>query len=202
MQKQPTSSGPGPLTSAKKAVGAWKRELPNRLTWTRIWAIPVILILYPLDVSFFNVLCAFIFAAAAITDILDGFLARKYNAQSKLGALLDPLADKMLVAAALLLIAYNKAVFPLLAGLLLCREIGVSGLRLIAMERGINIPVNGYGKFKTIFQDVGIFCLMINRDFLSIPMRPIGMTAMWVALLLSIYSAWLYFHEFWLRSKH
>lgn len=182
---------PRPHTTA-----AWLSQLPNQLTLTRILAIPLLLFIYPLSTPLTNVLCAMIFGLAGLTDILDGYLARLYQQESRLGALLDPIADKMLSAASLLLLADSQALPAWMCGFLLCRDIAVSGMRMIALEDGYTIQVSAFGKIKTILQDIGIFCLLMGQDFLDIPFRITGMLAIWMALIVSLYSGYLYFIEF------
>lgn len=173
----------------------WFRHLPNQLTLARILAIPVLLIVYPLGFTFSNILSALIFAAAGITDILDGYIARKYHQETQMGALLDPVADKMLSGACLLLLADSQALPAWICGFLLCRDIAVSGMRLICAESGHTIKVSAFGKVKTIVQDVGIFSLMMGSDIFGIPFRVTGMICIWVAMVVSLYSGYLYFEE-------
>lgn len=187
---------PGQFKPAK-----WLTSLPNRLTLARIAATPVILLLYPLDFFALDVFCALLFIAAAVTDWLDGYLARKYQSVTPLGALLDPIADKLLIAAALVVLVASGKIPAFLAGLMICRDLGVSGLRLMALEKNLMIDVSEFGKWKTGLQDVGIVCLMINRTVLQLPLRTIGMVSMWVALVLSLYSAYAYGKSFWQNSK-
>lgn len=175
---------------------AWLRTLPNKLTIARMAAIPLLLLLYPLNIPKLNIVCAVIFAAAAITDWVDGYVARKYHAVTPLGALLDPIADKMLVAAALVLLAYNRVAPAFIAALLICRDIGINGIRLMALEQGRVIAVNEFGKWKTALTSVSIFCLMVNAPLFGLPFRTVGMLSLWVALGLSLYSAWLYGQAF------
>lgn len=174
----------------------WLNHLPNQLTMIRILAIPILLFIYPVGFTFTNVLCAMIFAAAGITDILDGYIARKYGQETKMGALLDPIADKMLSGAALILLADSQALPAWICGFLLCRDVAVSGMRLIAAETGHTIQVSAFGKIKTIVQDVGIFSLMVGSDIFEIPFRLTGMICIWTALAISLYSGYLYFEEF------
>ena len=174
----------------------WLNQLPNQLTLGRIVAIPVLLFIYPIGFTFTNVLCALIFAAAGVTDILDGYVARRYGQETRMGALLDPVADKMLSGATLLLLADSQALPAWICGFLLCRDIAVSGVRLIAAESGHTIKVSGFGKLKTVFQDVAIFCLMMGSDLFDIPFRVTGMICIWVALAISLYSGYKYFEEF------
>ena len=181
--------------STLSATGQWLKNLPNKLTIARILAIPVLLVGYPLTEAL-HVPCAILFALAAVTDLLDGYLARKYGNVTPLGALLDPIADKMLVASTLVLLANAGAVPAFLAGLVICRDIGVSGIRLMALEKQMNIEVSDFGKLKTVVLLGAIFCLLINKRMFDLPLREIGMIGMWVGLLLSFYSAWSYGHSF------
>lgn len=174
----------------------WFSHLPNQLTLARMFAIPFLLFVYPFGFPFTNVLCALVFAAAGVTDILDGYLARKYGQETKMGALLDPVADKMLSGACLILLADSQALPAWICGFLLCREIAVSGMRLIAAESGHTIKVSAFGKLKTIVQDVAIFCLLMGSDYFEIPFRVTGMICVWAALIVSLYSGYLYFEEF------
>lgn len=181
---------------------AFLKTLPNKLTVARIAAIPLLLVLVPFNSPRVNIFAGVIFAIAAFTDYLDGYLARKYNSVTPLGALLDPIADKMLVGATLVLIAANGAVPAFLAGLMLARDIGVSGIRLMAQEEGFKIEVNEFGKWKTFLQLIGCGCLLVNQPFLGLPFRPVGMIAMWVALALSLYSGWQYGTGYLAKTKN
>ena len=175
----------------------WLRDLPNQLTLFRIAVIPVLLFLYPLDFRSLRLFCALLLALAALTDWLDGYIARRFEAESRIGALLDPVADKMLTCAALILVTRSEALWAWMAGLLLCREMGMSGLRLVAREQGIDIKVNSMGKWKTLTLDVALVCLLVNEPLFGWPFREVGMISVWSSLLLSYASAWLYVREFW-----
>ena len=174
------------------------RALPNKLTLFRIIASPFILILYPLGWGPVDVLCALIFASAGATDYFDGYIARKYNVHSKFGSLLDPIADKVLVSSAIIVLA-GRAVAPVwMLGLLLIREIVISGMRLIAASNNYDIPVNKFGKAKTLMQMVALFCLMVNDDdFFGLNFVTTGMYFLILALVLSLYSAYTYIRDFW-----
>ncbi|MBM4252334.1 MAG: CDP-diacylglycerol--glycerol-3-phosphate 3-phosphatidyltransferase [Deltaproteobacteria bacterium] len=187
--------------STISATGQWLKHLPNKLTIARILVIPLLLGLYPLT-NTLHIPCAVLFALAATTDLLDGYLARKYSNVTPLGALLDPIADKMLVAASLVLLANSGAVPALLAGLLVCRDIGVNGIRLMALEKHMRIEVSEFGKLKTLVLLWAIFCLMINQPLWGIPFREIGMVSLWIGLLISLYSAWNYGERFLQMSKN
>jgi CDP-diacylglycerol--glycerol-3-phosphate 3-phosphatidyltransferase len=168
------------------------KSLPNKLTLARIAAIPILLLLFPLKISKLNVFCAVIFALAAMTDYFDGYLARKYQSVTPLGALLDPIADKMLIAASLLLLAANGVIPAFVAALMICRDIGINGIRLMAMEQGRTIKVSEFGKWKTFIQSIAIFCLMVDQPLFGLPFRLVGMLTLWIALGLSLYSGWQY----------
>jgi len=171
--------------------------LPNKLTMARILAIPLLMMLYPWDYFFVDIICAVLFAAAAITDFLDGYIARKYNLVSAFGELIDPIADKMLVASALILLASRGVLPSWMAILLISREFAVSGIRLVSLKDGFNIPVDALGKYKTIMQDVGIVCLIVNRSVFDLSMYVVGMISLWIALGLSLYSAYFYWQAYW-----
>lgn len=185
----------------------WIKNLPNKLTLARIAAIPLLLVLFPfvvdlgINATAMRVACAILFAFAAITDLLDGYLARKYENITPLGALLDPIADKMLSAATLILLAYSRDIPAFIAGILISRDIAISGIRLLAMEQNFRIEVSDFGKWKTTIQAVAIFCLMVNEPLFRIPFRPIGMIALWIALGLSLYSAWIYGRGYLAKTK-
>jgi CDP-diacylglycerol---glycerol-3-phosphate 3-phosphatidyltransferase len=172
-------------------------SIPNYLTLFRIGVVPFLLVLYPLDIRGVRLFCALLFALAALTDWLDGYIARTYKAESRLGAMLDPLADKMLTASALLLLAYSRNMWVWMAGVFLCRDVAISGARLIAARQGFSIPVDLIGKFKTLFLDIALTCLLVNEALFGWPFREVGMGCAWIAFFCSITSAWQYFKLFW-----
>jgi CDP-diacylglycerol--glycerol-3-phosphate 3-phosphatidyltransferase len=175
----------------------WLKSLPNKLTLARIAVIPVLVLLYPFNVSFINFFCAVVFAAAAMTDFFDGYLARKYGTTSRLGAILDPIADKLLTTAALILLTNSGRLPAIMVTLLLCRDIAVNGLRLMAAEQTMAVPVSNLGKVKSAVLDLAIFCLMFDYGNL----RTGGIVAIWISLVLSYYSGYLYWHEFWKKAN-
>ncbi len=140
-------------------------NLPNLLTFARIVAIPLILVLLdrggPRDCFW----AALLFAGAAITDFLDGYLARKRGLVSVLGKFLDPLADKLIVMATLVWLVPMGRIEPWVVVLLLARELSISGLRSIAASEGVVIAAGEGGKSKTALQMVGILMLMIGYPY-------------------------------------
>jgi CDP-diacylglycerol--glycerol-3-phosphate 3-phosphatidyltransferase len=140
-------------------------NLPNMLTFARIVAIPLVLVLLdrggPRDCYW----AALLFAGAAITDFLDGYLARKRNLVSVLGKFLDPLADKLIVMATLVWLVPMGRIEPWVVVLLLARELSITGLRSIAASEGVVIAAGEEGKAKTALQMVGILMLMIGYPY-------------------------------------
>ncbi|MDL2227220.1 CDP-diacylglycerol--glycerol-3-phosphate 3-phosphatidyltransferase [Deltaproteobacteria bacterium OttesenSCG-928-M10] len=174
-------------------------QLPNLITLGRLIAIPVIIVLmtvYPGGGRFVSAVVALVFLVAALTDLLDGHLARKYNIVSTLGKFLDPLADKLLVSSALIMLiplgrAPAWAVF-----LIIAREIAVTGLRAIAAERGLVISASDAGKRKTLAQNIAVFCLLWHYPLLMCDLQAVGTVILYVALAVTYWSGGLYFHHF------
>jgi cardiolipin synthase len=139
-----------------------------------------------------------IFVTAAITDILDGYLARSWGQQSSFGRMLDPIADKLLVSACLLMLAADGTIrgWSLWAAIvILCREILVSGLREYLAELRVSVPVTKLAKYKTSLQLVAVgFLLAGDAGDLIIPLvTPVGLTLLWLSALLTLYTGWDYF---------
>lgn len=172
------------------------KGLPNKLTFFRIVSIPVLLFLYPLNFEKLNVFCACLFAIAAWTDFFDGFIARQFKMESKLGMLLDPIADKLLSTSMLVLLAADHTIWPWLVALLLCRDLALSGMRIVACEQGFMLSVSWMGKLKTICLDTAIFCLMMKKQLFGWPFLEVGMISLWLATFLSFCSAFLYSRKF------
>ena len=178
-------------------------NIPNILTLFRIALIPVLLVLYYWDSGIRSILVTGVFVTAAITDWLDGFLARKMNATSALGAFLDPVADKLIVSSALVLLVsdldvLSRVIHPLLFSISVCiiigREIVVSALREWMAElgeRGV-VSVGILGKVKTGFQMVSISLLLYAEPILEIPSFRVGELAFYVAAILTLWSVWTY----------
>jgi CDP-diacylglycerol--glycerol-3-phosphate 3-phosphatidyltransferase len=176
-----------------------KHQIPNLLTFIRVAAVPLALIITTLapGKAFWLLL---IFAVAAVTDFLDGYLARRWNAVSPLGAMLDPVADKLLVALMLIYLLKYPLMPVLLVALLLLRELYISGLREYVAQRGLTLPVSSGGKWKTALQLIAITALLATVSLP--PGAPIfygfgtqdvlwngGMSLLWASALLSLISA-------------
>ncbi len=174
-------------------------SLPNLLTYGRILAVPalVVCMLWP-DSDTARWTALGIFAAAAITDFFDGYLARILNVQSALGRMLDPIADKLLVSISILLLAASDTIngFHLWAGvIILCREILVSGLREFLAELQVSVPVTNLAKWKTTAQLVALgFLLAGPAGDKVLPFNTeIGLTLLWISALLTLYTGYDYF---------
>src|SRR5450631_2052657 len=190
----PGSSGAGPRASH------W--NLPNTLTWLRILMIPaIVLLFYLLPYPWGDTAACAAFALAGITDSLDGYYARKLGQTSRLGAFLDPVADKLIVAAALVLIVSKdpRWFVVIVAVVIIGREIAVSALREWMAEIGARgrIKVSMMAKYKTIMQIVGLSFLLFRQNMFGIPMYSLGLFLTGVAAVLTLWSMVQYLRLAW-----
>jgi cardiolipin synthase len=177
--------------------------LPNILTYARIVAVPVVAAcLYWQALLggglWLRWVALAIFICAGITDYLDGYFARAWKQQTALGRMLDPIADKLLVAACLLMLAVDGTIagWSLWAALIiLCREILVSGLREFLAELHVSVPVTQLAKWKTVGQMVAVGFLLAGRagDLVVPIVTPVGLALLWLSALLTLYTGWDYF---------
>jgi cardiolipin synthase len=177
--------------------------LPNILTYARIVAVPVVAAcLYWQALLggglWLRWVALVIFIAAGITDFLDGYFARAWKQQTALGRMLDPIADKLLVATCLLMLAVDGTIagWSLWAAIIiLCREILVSGLREFLAELRVSVPVTQLAKWKTVGQMVAVGFLLAGRagDLVVPVVTPVGLTLLWLSALLTLYTGWDYF---------
>ncbi len=172
--------------------------LPNLLTYGRIAAVPALVGCFFIAGDFGNWLALAIFVIAALTDILDGYVARAWEQQTSLGRMLDPIADKLLVSAALLMLAAQQTIagWSLWAGvIILSREILVSGLREFLGEVNVSVPVSNLAKWKTVMQMVAIgFLLAGGAGDKIFPWTTFtGLCLLWVSAILTLYTGWDYF---------
>jgi cardiolipin synthase (CMP-forming) len=175
-------------------------SLPNLLTWGRLLAIPFLIGLYFLPIDFYvrDMWATAIFIAAAITDWLDGYLARKLGQMSAFGAFLDPVADKLIVATALIILVSLGRLDALVACIIVGREITISALREWMAELGqrASVAVHSLGKFKTIAQLVAIPMLLFDRKLLGvIDCRVVGYWLMLFAAVLTVWSMLYYLKQ-------
>jgi len=170
-----------------------KRHLPNFLTLSRIIAVPLLVGAFYMRGDLHYWLAAGLFAYASATDFLDGYLARAWDAKSNVGRFLDPIADKLLVAAALVLLVEQHRAHIIPTLLILSREILVSGLREFLMELRVPMPVSTLAKYKTALQMLAIFLLLLGRGAPHwLPANEVGAYLLWVAALLTVVTGYAY----------
>ena len=171
-------------------------NLPNMLTLFRLACIPVVLLCLNFPGRFGSFLAALFVGLAFITDILDGFFARRYGAVTVVGKFLDPLADKILVSVTMIMLIPLGRIPVWMVIVIIIREMGVTGLRGIAVNEGIVIQASALGKYKTIFQAVALVGLCLHYSYLNINFHVVGMTFMWGALIVTLWSGFAYFRQF------
>lgn len=166
--------------------------IPNLLTAIRIALIPAIVVLFYLPYHWSDMACGVMFAVAGITDSFDGYLARKLRQVSPLGTFLDPVADKLIVATALVLIVSKdpRWFVTLTAAVVIGREIAISALREWMSELGARhkVKVSGVGKFKTIVQITGLSMMLFGEDLFGLPVYQIGLVLTIAAAILTLWS--------------
>ncbi len=180
-------------------------NLPNKITVSRILMIPIFLIVMLAEFSWGNLALlgvelpvthfvgALIFIFASTTDWVDGHFARKYNLVTNFGKFLDPLADKLLVSAALIVLVDLGYAPSWIVIVIISREFAVTGLRLILAGTGEVVAANMLGKIKTWAQIVAISALLLHNMIFEMMNIPFDMIALWVALIFTIWSGWDYF---------
>ena len=184
-------------------------NIPNRITLSRIFLIPIFILLlsFPLDWGSWSIgtttlpivhfVAATIFIVASGTDWLDGYYARKYDLVTNLGKFLDPMADKLLVTAAYVLLIELGMAPAWIVILILSREFAITGLRLVAAGEGIVLAASSMGKLKTTFQLLSIIFLLLHNYPFSYLGWPIGEIMLYLALILTIVSGIDYFIKNW-----
>ncbi|TMN23633.1 CDP-diacylglycerol--glycerol-3-phosphate 3-phosphatidyltransferase [Lentibacillus cibarius] len=184
-------------------------NLPNKLTLSRIFLIPIFIVLLSVPLGWGewmigeNVLpvshlaAAVLFIIAAATDWVDGYYARKYNLVTNLGKFLDPLADKLLVASALILLVEMGLAPGWVTIVIISREFAVTGLRLVAAGEGIVLAAGSMGKIKTATQMIAIAVLLLHNFPFALAGFPFGMVMLYAALFFTVLSGYEYFVKNW-----
>jgi CDP-diacylglycerol--glycerol-3-phosphate 3-phosphatidyltransferase len=179
-------------------------NLPNALTLLRIFFVPLLVAALvqghvEIDLGLFAItnemLALCIFLAAAATDLLDGYLARRWGQITTVGTLLDPIADKLLVSSALIALVQARVVPAWMTVIIIGREFAISGLRSIAAAEGYIIRANDFGKVKLVSQVGAISLLLLSMRWVEL--RPYAIASMWVVVMVTVASAILYFRQFW-----
>ena len=178
-----------------------KLKIPNILTIGRIIIVPIFVITFFIPGFFGDLIPFFLFVLASFTDYLDGLLARVFKEESKLGELLDPIADKILVATALILLVMNGTIknYEVIAAIIiLTREILISGLREFLAKISVNVPVTGLAKLKTFLQMISIAILLTGDsgnkiiNFQDYNAQTIGIILLWLSAFLTLYTGYDY----------
>jgi CDP-diacylglycerol--glycerol-3-phosphate 3-phosphatidyltransferase len=180
------------MTSAE---GGSSWNLPNALTLLRIFLVPLLVVVLLTRTQVGVLVGAFIFGLAVLTDYLDGYFARRRNQVTKLGILLDPLADKLLTTAAFISLVEMDAAPAWMVMIVVGREFAVTALRNIAAGRGVLIAASSLGKGKMVLQVIAIFLLLLAKRYpvLDAP----GRLFLWLVVILALVSGFDYFHRFW-----
>jgi len=177
-------------------------NLPIALTLFRIVLVPLIIVFVISSERLWVLIAAVIFVAASLTDWLDGRMARRRNQVTQFGTLLDPVADKLLVAAALVALVQVEMIDAWVAMVIIGRELAVTGLRGVALSMGVVVPPSKLGKLKTVSQYVAITILILERgvppDF--VPFHLVSRVALWGTLALTVVSGADYFYRFFLKA--
>ncbi|HXO65604.1 MAG TPA: CDP-diacylglycerol--glycerol-3-phosphate 3-phosphatidyltransferase [Steroidobacteraceae bacterium] len=181
-------------------------NLPNTLTWLRICAVPLIVGLFYMHAPWADPAAGLLFAAAGITDSLDGYFARRWQQTSRLGAFLDPVADKLIVAVALVLLVSRDphTLIVLTAAVIISREITISALREWMAEIGQRrkVAVSQLGKYKTILQIAGLSMMLYRHNLAGLPIYRIGVWLTMVAALATLVSMAVYLRAAWPDLRH
>ena len=171
-------------------------NLPNILTSFRLILIIPILILADINTRISSLLAAILFVIAAITDVLDGYIARKHNLVTTFGKLIDPLADKLLIVSILIILVKLHRVPVIFPLIIIAREFTITGLRAVATTQGIIIQANQLGKDKALFQNVSLTCLLIYYPLWGINSYAVGLFFITIATFYTVFSGIKYIKDF------
>ncbi|MEN6319906.1 MAG: CDP-diacylglycerol--glycerol-3-phosphate 3-phosphatidyltransferase [Syntrophaceae bacterium] len=172
-------------------------NLPNTITMLRVSVIPVLFFLLLSPEQTGSLVIAAFFAIAALTDFLDGYVARKYEIVTVMGKFLDPIADKLIINTAMILMIPIGRIPAWIVAVIITRDFIVDGIRAIASTEGSIIQASILGKQKTICQAFAVTALMIHYPFLGIDAHAVGIVILYLALILSVYSGFDYFMKFY-----
>ncbi|RBP36847.1 CDP-diacylglycerol--glycerol-3-phosphate 3-phosphatidyltransferase [Garciella nitratireducens DSM 15102] len=165
-----------------------KMNLANKITIFRILLIPVFMICIYIDIPYNYYIAAFLFLFAAITDGVDGYIARSRNQITVFGKFIDPLADKLLISSALIILVELGAISSWIAFIIIAREFIITGFRVLAAADGIVIAASGWGKIKTVTQIIAIFSTLLNNYPFSLIAFPFSKITMFLAVIFTIIS--------------
>ena len=172
-------------------------NLPNTITLLRIGMVPFLFVLLSSPGEFWSLILAILFIIASITDFFDGYFARKYNLITTMGKFLDPIADKLIVNTAMILMIPIGRIPAWIVAITIIRDLIVDVIRSIASSEGNYIQASPIGKQKTLAQNIAVTALLIHYSILGLDAHFVGMIILYVALLLTIYSGVDYFIKFY-----
>ncbi len=175
-------------------------NLPNILSLVRIGASPLLIVLLVSPGRTLSMVAALVFLVVCATDWLDGYLARRRGSVTSLGKFLDPLADKLLIVTALIMLISLERVPAWMVALIVAREIAVTGLRTMALRAGIVISASRLGKLKTISQIAAITALLLHHELWGIDFQLLGEWLIWIALIITLWSGVDYFIGFFRKT--
>jgi len=174
-------------------------NLPNSLTLARIFLVPIVVaVLLTKDIRNWTFWGASLFLVAALTDLLDGYLARRRKQVTTLGRLLDPIADKLLISSALISLVHLQLVRPWMVVIIIGREFAVSGMRSIAAHEGFSINVSTLGKGKMVTQVAAVVGIILGRKYHGW-VQETATVLLWAVVILALISMIQYFREFWAK---
>ncbi|MCX8084157.1 MAG: CDP-diacylglycerol--glycerol-3-phosphate 3-phosphatidyltransferase [Calditerrivibrio sp.] len=177
-------------------------NLPNQLTVLRVIIIPFFIIFLYMDKGVTNIIATILFVLASITDYADGYLARRYKIITDFGKILDPIADKILVAASMIVLVELNRLAGWIVILMLARDFAIGALRNFAASKGVVIAAGFSGKLKTVLQMIGIGCLIFKQPLLGLDIFFIGIIFIYAALFTSLYSCVIYYIKFFKDIKN
>jgi CDP-diacylglycerol---glycerol-3-phosphate 3-phosphatidyltransferase len=182
---------------AKGQQRATIRNIPNLLSALRIFAIPVLVILLTSPAPLPSFLASMLFGVASLTDLLDGYLARQQKAETAVGKLLDPMADKLMILAGMIMLIPLDRIPAWMAVLIIGREVAITGLRGIASAEGFVIAASRWGKAKMFLQSLALGALMLHYEYLGVNFHILGAILLWIALVITLWSGFDYFYKFY-----
>ena len=185
-----------PITPEKREIF----NLPNTISLLRIGVIPILFFLLLDPGPLMSLVIAVLFIIAALTDLLDGYIARRYQIVTTMGKFLDPIADKLIVNTAMIMLIPIGRIPAWIVAIIIIRDFAVDGIRTIASSEGIIIQASRLGKRKTLCQIFAVSALMIHYPFIGADAHAIGMVILYIALILTVISGIDYFVKFYRAS--
>jgi len=171
---------------------SWKKKLPMAATTSRFLVAPIIFAVLLSECPWAEWIAVVLFILGSLTDWLDGYWARIFDAETNMGKFMDPIADKILVLSVLIILLYYRRIDPISPALLLSRDIFIGGLRSVAAADNVIIAAKPTGKFKTALQMVVIPCLFVDLEIFGVQLIDIGHWGLWISVILSLISGYEY----------